>query len=307
VQHLPELFPVLRVLTDRLRFPGRFIMLGSSGPDLLQKSTETLAGRIGYIELTPFLIPEILTDYSVDNLWLSGGFPCAFLNKSRWFSWMENFVFTYLERYLPQFGFTAGRSRALRLWTMLAHNHANLVNYSELARSLDLSSNTVKMYIDFLEKAFLVRQLRPYSTNLGKRIVKSHKVYIRDSGVLHYLLGIEQMDELFGQLKAGASWEGFAIEQIISIAPSGRKFYFFRTHEGTELDMVVEKGGRPVAGVEIKLGSDVRPSRGNIFAANALKLSQRFVVTHDGEDYLLRNCFRVCNLVDFIIKYLPAL
>jgi predicted AAA+ superfamily ATPase len=220
---------------------------------------------------------------------------------------MQNFVMTYLERDLPQLGFSGNSVAARRLWTMLAHNHANLVNFSELGRSLELSHNTIKSYLDFMEKAFLIRQLHPYTVNLGKRVVKTPKVYIRDSGIFHFLLGIEHLDDLFGNLKLGASWEGFVIEQIIGSLPPNRSFYFYRTREGSELDLVIAKAGQPLAGIEIKYGSDIRPSKGNTLAANAMNLKHRYVVTRDSEDFILRNGFRVCSLERFLYQYLPEL
>jgi predicted AAA+ superfamily ATPase len=307
VQRMPELFPSLRALVDQKRVPARFLILGSASPDLLRQSAESLAGRIAYLELTPFLLPEVRDVYSPEDLWLKGGFPGSLESGNSWQIWMQNFVMTYLERDLPQLGFSGNSVAARRLWTMLAHNHANLVNFSELGRSLELSHNTIKSYLDFMEKAFLIRQLHPYTVNLGKRVVKTPKVYIRDSGIFHFLLGIEHLDDLFGNLKLGASWEGFVIEQIIGSLPPNRSFYFYRTREGSELDLVIAKAGQPLAGIEIKYGSDIRPSKGNTLAANAMNLKHRYVVTRDSEDFILRNGFRVCSLERFLYQYLPEL
>lgn len=307
IQRLPDLFPTLRALIDQNRIPARFLILGSASPDLLKQSAETLAGRIAYVELTPFHLPEITGVYTLDQLWLKGGFPDALASDTLWSTWMRNFIITYLERDLPQLGFSANSVAARRLWTMLAHNHANLVNFSELGKSLELNHNTIKSYIDFMEKAFLIRQIQPYTFNLGKRMVKAPKVYIRDSGILHYLLGNEHLDDLFGNLKMGASWEGFVVEQIIGSLPANCQVYFYRTWEGSELDLVIEKAGQPLAGIEIKFRSDVRPTKGNTLAAQALKIKHRFVVTRASEEYTLSNGFRVCALERFLSQYLPEL
>ena len=307
IQRLPGLFPSLRALIDQNRIPARFLILGSASPDLLKQSAESLAGRIAYLELTPFLLPEVTGVYSIDQLWHKGGFPGALASENLWSVWMQNFVMTYLERDLPQLGFSGNSVAARRLWTMLAHNHANMVNFSELGRSLELSHITIKSYIDFMEKAFLVRQLHPYSVNVGKRIVKASKVYIRDSGIFHHFIGNEKFDDLFGTLKLGASWEGFVIEQIIGLLQPNRNFYYYRTWEGSELDLVIEKSGQAHAGIEIKYGANIRPSKGNTLAATALKIKHRFVVTRESEDYLLSNGFRVCGLERFLSHYLPEL
>lgn len=307
VQRLPSLFPLLRALIDQKRTAGRFVLLGSAGPELIRDSSESLAGRIAYFELTPFIVDEVITNYKINDLWIRGGFPEAFLLKTPWDDWMNNFIRTYLERDLPNLGFTADPIKAERLWVMLAHNHANLMNYSEISKSLEVSSVTIKKYIDFLEKAYLVRQIRPYTFNIKKRLIKSPKIYIRDSGILHYLLGINEYEDLFKNMKLGASWEGFVIDQIAAIIPTGRKLFFFRTHDGSELDLVIEKGGKPLASIEIKIGSDVRPSKGNTLAAVNLGTTKNFVVTAESEEYVLSNGFRVCSLITFLHKYLPNL
>ncbi|MBM3436463.1 MAG: DUF4143 domain-containing protein [Bacteroidetes bacterium] len=204
-------------------------------------------------------------------------------------------------------GFPADRITAGRLWSMAAHIHGNLVNYSEIGKSLEVSMHTVKKYIGFLEQAFLVRQLQPYSFNIKKRIVKSPKIYIRDTGILHFLLGLSNLNDLFGSPKMGASWEGFMIEQIHGFLPIGRKLFFYRTHDGAELDLVIEKGGKPFAGIEIKYGSDIKLTKGNIMAAEALQTKHNFMITKESEDYLTSAGFRVCGIETFLGKYLPGL
>ncbi len=304
VQRKTDLFPLLRALIDKDRKPGKFILLGSASPDLLRDSSESLAGRIAYVELTPFLIPEISDQFSTEQLWIKGGFPDAFLTKTLWNEWMENFISTYLEKDLPMLGFPADRLTARRLWTMIAHNHGSLLNFSEFSKSLEISVNTVKKYINFLENAFLVRQLPSYYFNIKKRIVKSPKIYIRDSGILHYLLGLETMNDILGFPKMGASWEGFIIEQIKALLPKKRDIYFYRTTDGAELDLVIEKGGYPYVGIEIKYGSNVRPSKGNTEAVKALKTKHNFIIIKEDEDYILTNGFRVCGINKFLNQYL---
>jgi predicted AAA+ superfamily ATPase len=307
VQRKKELFPTLRALIDQNRKAGRFLLLGSAAPDLLRNSSESLAGRIAYHELTPFLIPEIYPDHLIEDLWLRGGFPDAYLQGKYWLEWMNNFTRTYFERDLPNLGFTADSITGERLWSMLAHYHGNLINYAEIGKSLEYSVHTIKKYITFLENAFLVRIVEPYYSNAKKRLVKTPKVYIRDSGLMHYLSGIENLEQLYGHPKKGASWEGFIIEQIIPLLPSNRKIYFYRTHDGAELDLVITKAGHPVASIEIKFGSGFKPSRGNTEAIQFLKTTRNFIIVKEDEDYLLSSGFRVCGLHVFIEEYLEQL
>jgi len=307
VQRKKELFPVLRALIDQNRIPGRFLILGSAAPDLLRNSSESLAGRIAYYELTPFLVPEVYPENEITELWVRGGFPDPFLKKKYWLEWMNNFVKTNFERDLPNLGFPADSITGERLWTMLAHYHGNIINYAEIGKSLELSIHTIKKYIGFLENAFLVRTISPFHSNAKIRLVKSPKVYIRDSGILHYLSGIESFDQLLGNPKKGASWEGFVIEQIIPLLSPNRKVYFYRTHDGAELDLVITKGERPVAGIEIKFGSGPSATRGNTEAVHFLETVQNFLLIKDEEDYLLSNGFRVCGLNIFLDKYLGML
>jgi len=308
IQRKKDLFPILRGLIDRKRRPGRFLLLGSASPELIRDSSESLAGRIAYYELTPFLVPEIFPEHEINQLWVKGGFPDPFLHEKYWIQWMNNFVKTYFERDLPNLGFTGDRITGERLWTMLAHYHGNIINYSELGKSLDLSVHTIKKYISFLEDAFLIRTIKPFHSNTKKRLVKSPKVYIRDSGVLHYLLGIEKKEQLYGNPRKGSSWEGFVIEQILPLLPPNRKVYFFRTHDGAELDLVITKGDVPIAGIEIKFGSRIKPSRGNTEAVQFLSTAQNYIIiNNEDEDYMLSVNFRVCGLNIFLEKYLTLL
>jgi predicted AAA+ superfamily ATPase len=305
VQRKKDLFPVLRALIDQNRKPGRFLLLGSAGPELLRNSSETLAGRIAYHEITPFLLTELPSRYEVDDLWMHGGFPDAFLNQKYWIRWMNNYVKTYFERDLPNLGFPADSITGEKLWTMIAHYHGNMINFAELGRSLELNINTIKTYIGFLRHAFLIRLVEPFHNNAKKRLVKSPKVYIRDSGIMHYLSGIENIGQLQGHPKKGASWEGFVIEQIIPLLPANRHVYFYRTHDGAEIDLVISRGDIPEVSIEIKYGSDVRPTRGNTEAVHSLKTSQNYIIIKDEEDYMLSGGFRVCGLMTFLKKYIP--
>jgi len=307
VQRKKELFPILRSLIDKNNTKARFILLGSASPDLIRDASESLAGRIAYLELTPFLIPEIIKDHDLDSLWFRGGFPEPFMLKKPWLPWMENFIKTYIERDLPILGFTSNPIRTERFWGMLAHYHGNIINMNELSKSLEISVNTVKSYLAFFENAFLIRILKPFHSNLKKRIIKSPKVYIRDAGIFHYFLGLENKSDIYGHPKLGASWEGFIIEQIMNLLPPNRKGYFYRTYDGSEIDLVIEKGGVPVAAIEIRLGSDSRPTRGNSLAVQILKTKNNFIVIKEKEDYMHSENFRIVGIEDFLIKYLPNL
>jgi predicted AAA+ superfamily ATPase len=307
VQRRRELFPVLRALIDMNRKPGRFLLLGSAAPDLIRDSSESLAGRIAYYELSPFILKEVQPAYEINDLWFRGGFPVPFLNKEIWPDWMNNFINTYFERDLPALGFPADSITGKRLWLMLAHLHGNLIKYSELAKSLELSVHTIKKYVQFLENAFLVRTILPFHSNIKKRLVKSPKIYIRDSGILHFLLGIDRYEQLTGHPKMGASWEGFVIEQLMPLMPLNRQVFFYRTHDGSEIDLVIAKGGIPVSSIEIKFGSDVRLSRGNTQAIQTLQTTKNFILVKDKEDYAISKNLRVCDVNTFADKYLPGL
>ena len=307
VQRNKLLFPILRSLIDQEKRPGRFVLLGSANPELIRDSSESLAGRIAYLELNPFLIPEISSMYNTEELWFRGGFPEPFLKDKPWLSWMENFIKTYIERDLPMLGLNANPIISERLWSMLAHFHGNILNMNDLSKSLEVSVNTVKSYLAFFENAFLIRLLKPYHTNIKKRIVKSPKIYIRDSGILHYFIGLDNQAEIYSHPKLGASWEGFVIEQIINLMPPNRKAYYYRTYDGSELDMVIEKGGAPFASIEIKFGSDTRPVKGNIVAIQTLGTKHNFIVIKENEDFITSSDFRVVGIELFLQKYLPEL
>lgn len=253
VQRRPELFPVLRVLADRRPVRARFLVLGSANPALLRQGSESLAGRIAFHELPGLSLTEIPASQQ-PRLWIRGGFPRSFLarSESASYEWRQNFVRTFVERDLPQLGISIGAETARRFWTMLAHHHGQLWNSSELGRAFGVADTTVRGYLDKLTDTLVVRQLPPWHENLGKRQVKAPKVYVRDSGLLHTLLGVPTPRDLEGHPKIGASWEGFLIEQLIErLGARPSECFFWRTYQGAELDLLVIRG-RQRLGFEIK-------------------------------------------------------
>lgn len=251
VQHRPDLFPVLRVLADRRPLRAHFLILGSASPDLLRQSSESLAGRLEVVMLSGFTIAEAGSE-KVERHWLRGGFPLSFLAGSLEDSnvWRRQFLQTFVQRDVAQLGFNIPAPALMRFWSMLAHCHGNVWNAAEPARSLGVSEPTVRRYLDLLTNLFMVRQLAPWHENLSKRQVKAPKIYIRDTGILHQLLGIQSARDLFIHPKCGASWEGYAIEEALKTAEPDEA-YFWRTHQGAELDLLLFKRGRRF-GVEVK-------------------------------------------------------
>jgi hypothetical protein len=251
IQRRPDLFPILRVLADRRPPPARFLILGSASPDLLRQSSETLAGRLETVTLSGFGLDELGAD-ALHRHWRRGGFPPAYLARSEQasFVWRQQFIHTFLERDLPQLGITIPAVTLLRFWTILAHYHGGVWNAAEAARSLGATEPTARRYVDLLAGLFMVRQLQPWHENLKKRQVKAPKVYVRDSGLLHALLGLASEREILSHPKAGASWEGYAIEETLRVVRP-EAAYFWATHTGAELDLLIFKGGRRY-GVEAK-------------------------------------------------------
>lgn len=307
IQRMPELFPILRSMVDLNRIPGRFIILGSASPDLIRDSSESLAGRIAYEELTAFNLTEIKEVRDVYHHWFTGGFPDAFLapNDSLKKKWLSNFIQTYVERDLPMLGLNINRNVIRKLWTMIAHIHGNVLNMNNLGKSLEISSTSIKKYLSFLEDAFLIRQLYPYSVNVKKRLVKSPKVYIRDSGILHHLLNIPDFDSLESNPIIGASWEGYVVEQITQKLDIDTSYFFYRTHDGTECDMVLIKGGKALMGIEIKYTSSPKLTRGITQAFKDIGAEINYIITPHTDDYLIQENVRVCNLSIFLEKYIP--
>jgi len=264
-QILPDLFPVLRALIDEDRGQnGRFYLLGSVNPSLIRHISQSLAGRVGMVELTPFLFEELQNNrIALPNYWLKGGYPDALKEKdeSKWQRWQENFVRTFIERDIPRAGIKISPIQMRRLMGMISHYHGGLLNASELGRSLGISYHTVNDYLDIIEGHYLIRRLPPYYANIGKRLVKSPKIYIRDTGLLHYLLGVSTERNLLESPKRGSSWEGLMIEQIIGgeqLRKTGTQFYFFRTHAGAEIDLIVDRGNERI-GYEFKCAASTGP------------------------------------------------
>ncbi|WP_318347003.1 ATP-binding protein [Aquipluma nitroreducens] len=298
IQRNPKLFPLLRSVIDKNRINGRFILLGSASPQLLAHSSETLAGRIAYLEIHPFVYPEISNHFVFDLLWLKGGFPEIFLKNDLEvsFEMKIQFIQTYLERELPILGLSASPILLKNLLRMIAHSQAQILNYSEFAKALGIEVNTVKRYIDYFENAFLIRRLQPYFTNSKKRIVKSPKIFIRDTGILHALFNIENKEDLDGFIGKGNSWESFVIQQIIAILKSGISPYFYRTQDGTELDLVLTKGIQPILGIEIKLSNAPTITKGTTIASQDLGNIPIFVVTHSvSEEYNSKDNIKITN------------
>ena len=280
IQRRPDLFPALRVLADRKNAPARFLILGSASGDLLRQSSESLAGRIERIQLGGFCILELGAD-SLDKLWLRGGFPLSYLAQTEQDSiaWRRSFTQTLLERDLPQWGVRVPATTLQRFWTMLAHYHGQTWNASEPARALGISQTATRHYLDLLSDAFMIRQLQPWHANLKKRQVKAPKLYVRDSGLLHSLLGIETPKALLSHPKLGASWEGFAIEQILANEPHDEAC-FWATHQGAEIDLILRRGDK-LFGIEFKRADAPRITPSIRIALEDLKL-ERVAIVYPG-------------------------
>ena len=277
VQRRPELFPPLRVLVDRPDNTVRFLLLGSASPTLVRDVSETLAGRTSFVDMQGFSLDEV-GSAEWKKLWLRGGFPRSWLADSdeASFEWRKGFIRTFLERDIPQLGITIPAPALSKFWTMIAHYHGQVWNGSVLARSLGISDKTVKRYLEILEGTFLVRTLLPWYENLGKRLVKSPKVYIRDSGILHALLGIADMDTLLSHPAAGASWEGYALETVLARVP-GAQAYFYATHSGAEVDLLLLYKNKRY-GFEMKLNQAPSLTRSMTVALEDLRLDGLFVI-----------------------------
>lgn len=299
-RHLP-LLPLLRALIDRDRRPGRFILLGSASPVLLAKSSESLAGRIAYHELCPITLPEAQAAGLEQNThWHRGGFPDALLarDEAAWHLWQLNFVRTYAERDLVALGLSAAPMQTQNLLRMIAHLHGSMLNYSSLANSINLHQRLVQQYVEVLCHAFLVRRLEPWFINISKRIVKSPKIYVRDSGNLHFLHNIPGFSALTQHPVAGFSWEGYVIENIASRLAPHVQPYFYRTSNGAEMDLVLAVGLDPVVCIEVKLSLAPALTRGSTEALHDLKTAHNFVVTPQGGNLKVRPEWTHCNLTE---------
>lgn len=290
VQLRPDLFPLLRSLIDEDQRAGRFLILGSSSPDLLRQSSETLAGRLSYVYITPFHQKELQRSEKAPTDWRKllwrGGFPASYLANTdvRSFRWRESYIQTFVERDLRQFGVDLTAQYMRRLWLMCCHLHGQIMNYSALGQSLDRTHPTLKRHIDILEATFMMRRLPPFAVNTKKRLVKSPKLYVRDSGLLTCLLELDSFDKLYGHPVYGACWEGFALENVLSLLQPRGMYGFFRTRTGEEIDLVVERGGERI-GFEFKTSSSPSLTKGNRTAVDLLDLDRLFVVVPQGSAY----------------------
>jgi predicted AAA+ superfamily ATPase len=303
IQRRKDLFPILRSMIDQNRIPSRFVLLGSASPELIRDSSESLAGRIFYKELTPLHLIEFESDDERDKrLLIRGGFPNSLLAKSDKMSglWRESFIQTYIEKDLPLLGLPLSPSESRRLLRMVSHIHGHVINFSSLSKSLGVSSPSVKKYIHYLEHAFLIELLEPYSGNSAKRIVKSPKIYIRDSGIVNYLVGINNFNDFLSHPSAGNIWEGFVLQQIKSILPYNVSSCFYRTSHGAEIDLILSFPNQKHIGVEIKLSSSPSLSKGNYEAMSDLGLTHLYVIIPTNDTYSLKENVHVINLRGFI-------
>jgi uncharacterized protein len=295
VQRIPSLLEVIRPLSDRETRPATFLLLGSASPEIVRGVSESLAGRTEFVDLSGFDLTEV-GSLDIDKLWFRGGFPRAFLSEDDESAmvWLENFTRTFLERDLPQLGSPADSATFRKLWMMIASMQAQVLNYSSLGRSMALSYKTVQKYLNILEGAFMIRRIQPWFSNTKKRLVKSPKIYIRDSGILHNLLQIESSYILRGHIVAGASWEGFVLDQFISLY-GNRNCYFWSTHQGAELDLLVRRRGRAF-GIEVKLSEAPKVTNSMRIALEELSLEHIWVIYPGNKMYPLHQSITVCPL-----------
>lgn len=306
VQRRPDMLPILRSVIDRKRENGKFLLLGSASPKILAQSSETLAGRISYLELHPFHLTEIPATDSFKKLWLRGGFPEFYLSSSEEDSMEKrsDFLATYIERELPLLGLSVPVRIVRNAIQMLTQLNGNLLNTASLSKSLGIDQRRTKTLLEYLEDAFLTRSLQPYFINISKRIVKSPKVFFRDTGILHVAAGIESVDELDGYLYKGASFEAFVIQQIIAVLKPTISPYFYRTHDGTELDLLLVKGSSPILGIEIKTSNAPKITRGTSIASDDLGGVPVLIVTPSISEPIVRNELQTLIGLQDLMEYL---
>lgn len=304
IQRQEELFPLLRVLVDKQRTgevePAKYLVLGSASRDLIQQSSETLAGRIEHQELSPLSLSNL--DFPNNhNHWIRGGFPLSYLAKSDSESdrWRKAYINTFLERDIPNLGINIPAKTLRRFWMMLAHYHGQVVNYSAIARSLDMTNAKVRYYLEILEGTFMIRLLQPWHENIKKRQVKSPKLYFRDSGLLHSLLGIRSHNELLGHPQCGASWEGYCVEEILKAKKEVTETYFWATHQGAELDLLMFEGSKKT-GLEIKYSKAPKITKSLNTAIDSLKLSEARIITPGKDQFPLRENISAVGLESFL-------
>lgn len=304
VQRMPKLFSQLRPVIDNYRKPGRFILTGSASPEFVKGVSESLAGRIAFIELSPINLLEALkNNITQEQHWFRGGFPLALTssNDKSFIRWTENFIRTYIERDLSLlFGVKLQEKLMRNFWYMLAANNGSIWNSETYARSLGITAPTIKRYLDFLEGSFLVRQLQAWFINSNKRLVKSPKVYLRDSGLLHVINRIASAEELPINIGVGASWEGYVVEQVAQLKPAHLDLYYYRTHHGAECDILLVNGIRPVMAIEIKFSTSPVLSKGFYSVMDDLSLTEGWVIVPNGKTYKINDKIYCSNLTDFL-------
>ncbi len=302
IQLIPQLFSILRSVIDDNRVNGKFILLGSASQELIQQTSESLAGRIGLLHLSPFLINEVnfQEKFSLRQFWFRGGFPDSYLSENDENSsiWLENYIRTYIERDIPQLGIQIPALQLRRLLTMCAHNQGQLINLSKLGESLGLTHPTIKRYIDLLEQTFIVRSIPPFEVNVKKRLVKTPKVFVRDSGILHQLLAINDFNSLLGNPVFGSSWEGMVIENILVNMPSW-EYYFYRTATGDEIDLVLKKGNHILA-IECKASDAPKLTKGFYRSIEVIKPTKVFVIAPTNDTYQISENVTVIGLENFL-------
>lgn len=302
IQLVPKLFSVLRSAIDSNRINGKFILLGSASQELLQHTSESLAGRFGMLHLSPFLINELnyLESFNLHKFWLRGGFPNSYLadNDENSAIWLENYIRTYIERDIPQLGFQIPALQLRRLLTMCAHNQGQQLNLSKLAESLGLTHPTIRRYIDLLEQTFIVRTIPPFEINIKKRLVKSPKVFVRDSGILHQLLAIPNFNSLLGNPVFGSSWEGMVIENIIVNMPSW-DYFFYLTATGDEIDLLLKKGNQVIA-IECKASDAPKVTKGFYRSLEVVKPNRTYIIAPTNDTYQLQENITVIGLENFL-------
>lgn len=311
VQRMPKLFALLRALIDIDRKPARFLLLGSSSPHLIKGVSESLAGRIAYLDMGGINLPEAQkSKIKQDALWFKGGFPVALTLKQNDAvnTWYTNLIKSYTEKDMKElFGVEFSSVTIRNFWSMLAHNNGQLWNKENYGKSLGVTAPTVGRYLEYMEGAFLLTRLQPWFNNSKKRLVKAPKIYIRDTGILHTLIRATDMDDLFGHPNVGTSWEGFVIEQVRQLKPTHLDMYFYRTHQGTEADLVLVKGIKPVVCIEIKLSGAPQVKKGFLQSITDLKTRKNYIIIPTGDSYDTKEGISICNLAVFINTHLGQL
>lgn len=306
VQRMPSLFPLIRALVDEDRRPRRFVILGSSSPELIRDSSESLAGRIAYTILSPFNILEVENRIDLRDHWFGGGYPSVITAASQKMAsrWLANYIKNISDRDLTERGITIPTPRTMILLRMLAYLNGSPVNYNQIAKKMDMSHTTISRYISILSGSYFIRLLEPYFINNGKRLVKSPKMYFIDSGLHHHLSGIRSLESLYGSELIGNSWEGYAINQIISVLPEDWGTYYYRTHAGAECDLILMNEKGEMWCIEIKYSNAPKLSKGFYSSIDDIKPTRSFIITPESEAYTKKNGVTITNLVHFLEKEL---